>query len=116
MKICTHCNQVYPTHKISCKQPNPIYRIPTSLEFVQVTEAYLEEHDEGGFLGIDTATYAEKLREFAAIIKNEALRVAAEKAKYSYNLYHDDREEKAGFKLVATKDSILNAYPDENIK
>lgn len=52
---------------------------------------------------------------FAQLHVEAALKAASEKATFSYRLSHDSDEEKAGFKMVATKESIINAYPKENI-
>ena len=83
-------------------------KIPTAEEFAERNQYDLESHDEGGYLGIDTKIFAEKLIEFAKLHVEAALKAASEDAHTKDVPYTDDVE--------VDKDSILSAYPLENIK
>lgn len=90
MKICTHCNQVYPTHKLSCKKTNPEYRLPTAEEFrtikiLDISHIWTDE---------------ELMIEFAKLHVEAALK----KAHQQMQLPNEDLE------------FTLSAYPSENIK
>ena len=60
MEKCTKCGMKYPHHKMSCKDPIKEYRLPTAKEFAEANQYDLEEHDESGYLGINTDYFAEK--------------------------------------------------------
>lgn len=55
-------------------------------------------------------------REFAKLCVEDALKEAAGKAILNHKVNVDIKDIPSGFHLVATKDSILKAYPLTNIK
>ena len=88
-------------------------RIPTAEEFAERNQYDLESHDEGGYLGIDTKIFAEKLIEFAKLHVEAALKAASEKASLTDFAYEFLQE---GAPDAIDKDTILNSYSLENIK
>lgn len=103
MKICTHCNQVYPTHKLSCKKTNPEYRLPTADEFRTIK-----------MLDSSHVWTDEKIMiEFAKLHVEAALKYASENADMDTEYYNSLQEGSSG---GIDKDSILNSYPLDKIK
>ena len=86
----------------------------TAKEFAESNQYDLECHDEGGYLGIDTKVFAEKLREFAKLHCIKQAKVISEKAttKEDIAIFQEGT-----FKtIVVDKDSIINAYDLNLIK
>lgn len=57
-------------------------------------------------------TFEEMLIEFTKLHVRAVLKAASEEAVLSYKLNDDFGINKAGFHMVATKESILNCYPE----
>ncbi len=87
-------------------------KIPTSEEYAKSNYYGLEEHDEGGFLGINTEEYAKHLKSFAEIHVKAALLEASQKASLTDFAYEFLQE---GASDAIDKESILNSYPLANI-
>lgn len=73
--------------------------LPTAEEFVEKNQYDIQSYDEGGYLGIDTKVFAEKLIEFTKLHVEAALKKAGDAT-----LLYDFKEE------------IINSYPLDNIK
>lgn len=75
-------------------------------EFAESNYYELEDYDEGGYLGIDTKFFAEKLIEFAQYHVQEALKAALDEVPYggSDEIRYDDVK------------GILTCYPLNQIK
>ena len=81
-------------------------KIPTAKDF-QINY-YLEEHDEGGYLGLNDEEISKMLINFTKLHVEAAIKTALNNVKYAdgnHSAVNDIDE-----------DSILNAYPLDNIK
>ncbi len=78
--------------------------IPTAEEFAILNQYDLGNYDEGGYLGINTKAFSEKLIQFTMIHIKAALEIASK------------AESDGTLGRMIYPDSILNAYPLENIK
>ena len=85
-------------------------KIPTAEEFAERNQYDIQSYDEGGYLGIDTKVFAEKLIEFAKLHVEAALEQAL------YNAEINDFDEHEQYSPCIDGPSILNAYPLDNIK
>lgn len=74
----------------------------TAKDFSESIQYDIQSYDEGGFLGIDTALLAEKLKEFAKFHVEVALKSVSDKFKGGID---DDAHEE-----------IFSSYPLDNIK
>jgi hypothetical protein len=84
-------------------------KIPTAEEFI-------EQFKKREYSKNVAPNYVQNMIEFAQLHVEAALKAASEKATLTYKLKHKSGEEEPGFKYVATKNMILNAYPKERIK
>jgi hypothetical protein len=83
----------------------------TAEAFAESNQYDLESHDEGGYLGIDTKVFAEKLREFAKLHVTEALKKA-----YQNGTVTNKPKFAGDINYQVDEDSILNAYSLNLIK
>ena len=81
-------------------------QLPTAEEFAEKNQYDIQSYDEGGYLGIDTKVFAEKLIEFTKLHVEAALYIASERA---------DLTDNGRFPYV-DKGSILSSYSLDNIK
>ena len=88
-------------------------KIPTAEEFAEANQYELDYYDEGGYQGIEVKSFAIKLREFAKLHVEAALRAASVSAEIENcgNPYDPSDDSKC-----VSETSILNAYPLDNIK
>lgn len=86
-------------------------KIPTAAQFFE------DWCNKKKYISIDQADDIEEcLIDFAKLHRKAILEAAADNATLTYRLPNDDKlHGKSGFKFVATKESILNAYPESNI-
>jgi hypothetical protein len=72
-------------------------------------------HDEGGYQGVDENKLYKIMIEFAKLHVEAALKAASEKVELS-DLLHEFIEDSWEGGPFIDKDTILNAYPTDNIK
>jgi hypothetical protein len=87
-------------------------KIPTAEEFAEANQYELDYYDEGGYQGIEVKSFAIKLREFAKLHVEAALKTASEKVELT-DFAHEFLQE--GAYDAIDKDTILNAYSLDNI-
>lgn len=87
-------------------------KFPESFKSKVSEKAYLELHVNGRINGIEQ-NYPEMMIEFAKLHIKTALKEASEKGEITHKyIMASDNE----WETIVDKDSILNAYPFENIK
>lgn len=85
-------------------------KIPDALQFS--FDYNLESHDEGGYLGLDEDEIKEMLINFAKLHVKAALKAALNNAE----IISEWNTGFSGSAAYVKSESILNAYPLENIK
>jgi hypothetical protein len=98
--------------------------IPTAEEWLsnnkEMSMYDVASHDEGGYLGIDEKALYKIMNEYANLKSKlhveAALKEASEQAKTEVVLKRNKVSFSAEYDKVIDKNSILNAYPLENIK
>ena len=114
-KICVRCGMGYPNHKMSCKIPVEEWRLPTAEEKLRLHYHGFSDDQFNEFIskfpGIEIK-YA--MIEFAKLKVTEALEAASENAETDF-LLSNPYDPTSGYEVV-NKQSILTAYPLENIK
>lgn len=101
--------------------------LPTAEEWLndhkELSKYDVASYDEGGYLGVDEYKLYQIMTEFAKLHVQKALEEASENAKIflakdwirkEETIYHNQLI--GPITVKADKDSILNAYPLENIK
>jgi len=87
-------------------------KIPTAEEFIR----YVYNIENNQTIVTNPKTLSVHLIEFAKFHVQEALKVASEEATITYEIHEDKNTGIEYPAKVINKDSILNAYPLENIK
>jgi len=92
-------------------------KIPTAEEWLlkhKTLSMYdVQSYDEGGYVGVEETALYIIMVEFAKFHVKRALKAASEQADMDDNYYASIQEGSYGF---IDKDTILNAYPLDNIK
>ena len=107
-KICVRCGMEYPNHKMSCKIPVEEWRLPTAEEF---RKDFMSKRTRTGALSYTEEL--EYLKEFAKLHCEAQLKAILENAKVKKTVTSGGIR---SIKHVVDKDSILNAYPLDQIK
>ena len=111
-KICVRCGMEYPNHKMSCKIPVEEWRLPTAETLLESYRFKAGEHIGNS----DYDLMCKFAIEFAKLHVQEALKAASKNAKTKTEEDYLPRQGAYVYTQVIDKDSILNAYPLDQIK
>jgi hypothetical protein len=90
-------------------------KIPSAKEFAESNQYGLEEYDEGGYLGINTKYFADKLIEFAKLHVQACKEDIIQNATTKRDWYQSNDCPDGFWSEIVNEDSILNAYPLDKI-
>ena len=133
---CSVCGQYNRTsalchHLMLIPKQENMNAIPTAEEWLlnhkELSMYDVQEHDEGGYLGVNEKALYKIMTEFAKAHVKAALEAAAENAMIDAEpesgrivtrkeFDFDDRGMVCPYNLSINKQTILNAYPDDNIR